>query len=170
MTPVSCGVPINSSEEDNVHHNHRHNKTGLIGHNPWFDDPIINQTWLSLSTNSNCPKDKDQIKESIVRHTINDLARNYFNIDNGAGYQSTALSVRDQLIVNWNRTQVFHTACDIKRLYYLSLEFLMGRTLQNAIINMGVEGVFKDAITDLGFKMEDLVEEEKDAALGKSSN
>lgn len=175
MTPQSTftgsdnSFPLNLSEEDNgtSFHSHRHNKTGLTGHNPWCDDPTINQTWLSLSTNFNYPKDKNQIKESIVRHTITSLARNYFNIDNEAGYQSTSLSVRDQLIINWNRTQMFHTACGTKRLYYLSLEFLMGRTLQNAIINMGIQGTFKEAISELGFKMEDLTEEEKDAALGK---
>lgn len=48
----------------------------------------------------------------------------------------------------------------------MSLEFLLGRSLDNATLNMNVKGVYKDALRQLGFALEDLVEEEVDAALG----
>lgn len=55
---------------------------------------------------------------------------------------------------------------DPKRVYYLSLEFLLGRSLDNALLNMDVKGLYCDALKQLGFRIEDLIEEEVDAALG----
>ena len=54
-------------------------------------------------------------------------------IDDLGAYQAAALSVRDNLLVNWNETQLNYTRKNPKRAYYLSLEFLMGRTLDNAV-------------------------------------
>ncbi|KAG8899944.1 Non-essential glycogen phosphorylase [Tulasnella sp. 408] len=54
-----------------------------------------------------------------------------------------------------------------KRAYYLSLEFLMGRTLDNALLNLGLKGNYKTAVKTLGFEdFEELIESERDAALG----
>ena len=50
--------------------------------------------------------------------------------------------MRDRLIASWNMTQQHYTRQDQKRVYYLSLEFLMGRSLQNAILNMQLEGPY----------------------------
>lgn len=54
-------------------------------------------------------------------------------LDNLGAYQAAALSVRDNMLVNWNETQLTYTRKAPKRAYYLSLEFLMGRTLDNAV-------------------------------------
>ncbi len=51
-------------------------------------------------------------------------------------------------------------------MYYLSLEFLIGRCLQNAIINLDLEEEYKEALLELGYKLEELYEEEIDPALG----
>jgi starch phosphorylase len=51
-------------------------------------------------------------------------------------------------------------------LYYVSMEFLMGRTLSNSVHSLSLEGSYRDALLDLGFQLEDLYEEEQDAALG----
>jgi hypothetical protein len=51
--------------------------------------------------------------------------------------------------------------------YYLSLEFLMGRSMQNALLNMDLEDNYNVALKELGFALEDLYEQEKDAALGE---
>lgn len=51
-------------------------------------------------------------------------------------------------------------------MYYMSLEFLIGRSLDNAILNMELKGVYKDAMRELGFDMERVIDEEVDAALG----
>lgn len=74
--------------------------------------------------------------------------------------------VRDRLIHHWDETQQHHTKLDVKRVYYLSLEFLMGRSLGNALLNMRLEGVFAEALKQLGFTLEDIMAGERDAALG----
>jgi glycogen phosphorylase len=75
-------------------------------------------------------------------------------------------SIRDRLIKRWNRTQTYVSSRMPKRVYYLSLEFLMGRSLQNAILNIGIEKPFREALKQMGCDLEELYEEELDAALG----
>ena len=113
------------------------------------------------------------------------LARSMFNCDEYAAYAATSLAFRDKLILDWNRTQQRQTLRDPKRVYYLSLEFLMGRTLDNAMLNVGLKdtaksesrltlfsGVPKGAnsrlagLSELGFHIEDVITQEHDAALG----
>ena len=64
-----------------------------------------------------------------------------FNCDETAAYAATSLAFRDRLIIEWNRTQQRQTFADSKRVYYLSLEFLMGRALDNAMLNIGEKEV-----------------------------
>ena len=80
--------------------------------------------------------------------------------------KATSLVVRDRLLGMWNATQQNFTTQDVKRVYYLSLEFLVGRSLQNAVLNLGLEPQVKDALVQLGSELEVVYEEEKDAALG----
>lgn len=63
-----------------------------------------------------------------------------------AAYGGTALAFRDRLIIDWNKTQQSHTFADQKRVYYLSLEFLMGRALDNAMLNVGLKDVARGAL------------------------
>ncbi len=64
-----------------------------------------------------------------------------FNCDEAAAYAAASMAFRDRLITNWNRTQQKQTFADSKRVYYLSLEFLMGRALDNAMLNTGLKSV-----------------------------
>jgi starch phosphorylase len=110
-----------------------------------------------------------------------------FNCDESAAYSATSLAFRDRLILEWNRTQQRQTFADSKRVYYLSLEFLMGRALDNAMLNIGLKDVAKcgfisqlkghmralayisgllAGLSELGFRIEDIIEQEHDAALG----
>ena len=89
-----------------------------------------------------------------------------YNCDEKAMYGGTALAFRDRLIMDWNKTQQSHTFADPKRIYYLSLEFLMGRALDNAMLNVGQKGIAKKGLEQLGFRMEDIIDQEHDAALG----
>ncbi|KAJ7661723.1 glycosyltransferase family 35 protein [Mycena rosella] len=86
--------------------------------------------------------------------------------DTLGAYQASALSVRDNLLVNWNETSLQYTRKAPKRAYYLSLEFLMGRTLDNALLNLGLKDKYANGVKTLGFSMEDILEQERDAALG----
>ncbi|CAF2500453.1 unnamed protein product [Rotaria sp. Silwood2] len=81
-------------------------------------------------------------------------------------YQSLAYTVRDHLVGRWIRTQQYHYETDAKRVYYLSLEFFMGRTLANTMINLGIENDVDEALYELGLNIEELEELETDAALG----
>ncbi|RPA86076.1 glycogen phosphorylase-like protein [Ascobolus immersus RN42] len=111
-------------------------------------------------------KSKEEFQKEFVRHVETTLARSMYNCDDVGAYSGTALALRDRLIVAWNHTQQQQTFRDQKRVYYLSLEFLMGRTLDNAMLNCGVKDVVRSGIGELGFRIEDAIDQERDAALG----
>ena len=81
-------------------------------------------------------------------------------------YIALAMTVRDRLMERWKQTRYAYEESDCKRAYYLSLEFLMGRSLGNAALNLGLTDKIRDALHSLGLEMEDLVEAEQDAGLG----
>ncbi|KAM8809281.1 glycogen phosphorylase, brain form [Eudromia elegans] len=81
-------------------------------------------------------------------------------------YFALAHTVRDHLVGYWIRTQQHYYEKDPKRIYYLSLEFYMGRTLQNTMVNLGLQNVCDEAIYQLGLDLEELEEIEEDAGLG----
>ncbi|KAJ6472722.1 hypothetical protein C8R47DRAFT_1324630 [Mycena vitilis] len=110
--------------------------------------------------------DVSSITKSFVNHVQTSLARQPFNLDDLGAYQAAALSVRDNLLVNWNETSLEYTRKAPKRAYYLSLEFLMGRTLDNALLNLGLKDQYTEGVRKLGFSMEDILDQERDAALG----
>lgn len=109
---------------------------------------------------------KEEFQGEFVRHVETTLARSLFNCDELAAYQAASQSLRDRLIVAWNKTQQKHTIRDPKRIYYLSLEFLMGRAMDNAMLNLQVKDIAEEGVKDFGFRLEDLIEQESDAALG----
>ncbi len=112
------------------------------------------------------PRDVSSIQRQIVNHVEYTLARTRYNFDKFGAYQATANSVRDRLIESWNDTQQFFTSKDCKRVYYLSLEFLMGRYLTNALMNIGISNQYTEALKGLGFDMETVTAEERDPGLG----
>jgi starch phosphorylase len=81
-------------------------------------------------------------------------------------YSSCALALRDRLVERWRRTRRAYDETDCKQAYYLSLEFLMGRTLGNALLNLDLEGAGVEALRNLGLELEELQELESDAGLG----
>jgi starch phosphorylase len=81
-------------------------------------------------------------------------------------YEALAMSLRDRLMVMWKNTHYSYREHDCRRAYYLSMEFLMGRTLGNALLNLGIQQVVRDALKELGLRLEDMVELEPDAGLG----
>ena len=79
---------------------------------------------------------------------------------------ATALAVRDQLVERWMATTRASYAQDVKRVYYLSMEFLIGRTFTNALLALELQDIVKQALTDFGVDIAALAEREPDAALG----
>uniref|UniRef100_A0A060T314 Alpha-1,4 glucan phosphorylase n=1 Tax=Blastobotrys adeninivorans TaxID=409370 RepID=A0A060T314_BLAAD len=110
--------------------------------------------------------DKEGFQNNFVKHVETSLGRSLYNCDELAAYQAAALSIRDRLIVAWNKTQQHHTVVDPKRVYYFSLEFLMGRAMDNALLNAGTRAIVQDGVSEFGFRLEDVLEQEHDAALG----
>ncbi|KAI1434530.1 glycosyltransferase family 35 protein [Xylaria sp. CBS 124048] len=111
-------------------------------------------------------KDKDDFERDVVRHVETTLARSIYNCDESAAYSAASLAFRDRLVKDWNKTQQRQTLTDKKRVYYLSLEFLMGRAFDNAMLNIGAKDVAKEGLAELGFRIEDIIGQEHDAALG----
>jgi glycogen phosphorylase len=108
----------------------------------------------------------DALKRAVSEHVTYTLARDRSEATPRDVYMSTAWSVRDRLAERWAATQLGYRTRDVKRVYYLSLEFLMGRTLQNALINLGLDGPMAEALEELGYQLDALREHEPDAALG----
>ncbi|KAF7639970.1 Alpha-1,4 glucan phosphorylase [Meloidogyne graminicola] len=81
-------------------------------------------------------------------------------------YFALAHTVRDHLVSRWIRTQQHYYENDPKRVYYLSLEFYMGRTLSNTMLNLGMQATVDEALYQLGLNIEELQEIEEDAGLG----
>lgn len=81
-------------------------------------------------------------------------------------YEAMALALRDRIMERWRNTRYAYDESDCRRTYYLSLEFLMGRTLGNAVLNLGIEAELVKALSGLCLEMEELEDIEPDAGLG----
>jgi len=80
--------------------------------------------------------------------------------------EALSLSIRDRLMERWKTTYKTYNKTDSRQVFYLSMEFLMGRTLSNAMLNLGITDEATQAMHDLGIEIEELVDRELDAGLG----
>ncbi|MEI7892033.1 MAG: glycogen/starch/alpha-glucan phosphorylase [Myxococcales bacterium] len=81
-------------------------------------------------------------------------------------FKSLAYLVRDRLVRRWIETQQAYYDHDVKRVCYLSAEFLLGRALANNLISLGIYNDCKAVLAELGISLDDILEEERDAGLG----
>jgi glycogen phosphorylase len=81
-------------------------------------------------------------------------------------FQGVAYSVKNLIIDQWMATHKIFEERDVKAVYYLSMEFLMGRALGNIIINLKANNEIKEALDEMGFDLNAIEDEEPDAALG----
>ncbi|CAF2411912.1 unnamed protein product [Rotaria sp. Silwood2] len=107
-----------------------------------------------------------EVKKIFNRHLHFTVVKDRDIASNRDYYTSTAYTVRDHLVGRWIRTNQYHFENDEKRVYYLSLEFHMGRALSNCLINLGIKNTVDKALCQMGFNIEELEEYESDAALG----
>uniref|UniRef100_A0A8C1GY69 Alpha-1,4 glucan phosphorylase n=1 Tax=Cyprinus carpio TaxID=7962 RepID=A0A8C1GY69_CYPCA len=110
--------------------------------------------------------DVSEIKKSFNRHLHFTLVKDRNVATPRDYYFALAHTVRDHLVGRWIRTQQYYYEKDPKRIHYLSLEFYMGRTLQNTMINLGLQNACDEAIYQLGLDLEELEDIEEDAGLG----
>ncbi|MBN1697425.1 MAG: glycogen/starch/alpha-glucan phosphorylase [Spirochaetales bacterium] len=121
---------------------------------------------LSPSTNEFQGTDIASIQRSFVNHLEYSLAKDEYSATQLDCYKAIALTVRDRLIERWIETQQTYYRKDVKRIYYLSMEYLIGRTLGNSLINLGLYDVVQKAMKELGYDLEELRHMESDAGLG----
>ena len=110
--------------------------------------------------------DKESLKKSFLDHIAFSLAKDKYSATKRDYYLSLALAIRDRLVERWVRTQQRYYQVDAKRVYYLSLEFLMGRSLGNSIMNLEMDFACRKALEELGFDLEEMLDIEWDAGLG----
>lgn len=110
--------------------------------------------------------DKKSLQRSILNHLRYTLAKGEQDATPHDRYLSIAYAVRDRLIERWIRTQQEYYRKDVKRVYYLSMEYLPGRALGNAIMNLRLDDEFSRALDELAWKLEDFRDLEPDPGLG----
>jgi starch phosphorylase len=123
-------------------------------------------TRLTPSTNEFLGLDVESLEESFVHNLEFALAKDEYSATDLDHYKSLALTIRDRLFERWIETQQAYYRVKAKRVYYLSLEFLLGRTLGNAVLNLRLREEVAEAVRKLGYHLEDLEELEFDAGLG----
>jgi len=110
--------------------------------------------------------DIDHLKKLIFHHLLIFQGRDPVLVGDRDMYKALAYTLRDVLIENWIKTQRSNYDKKRKRVYYLSLEFLIGRSLGNTLINLGFYDQAAEALKALGYDIDAIRDMEEDAALG----
>ena len=110
--------------------------------------------------------DVESLKRAFADHLQYSQAKDEHSATSLDRYYAAAFTVRDRLTRRWLETQQTYYKHDAKRVYYLSLEFLMGRLLENNLINLGLHDNLRTALAELGLDLADLLANEQDAGLG----
>ena len=110
--------------------------------------------------------DKDAIKRSFANHVEYTQGKDQYSATQLDYYQALAYSTRDRLLDRWNKTQQRYYDQDCKRVYYLSMEFLIGRLLDDGLVNLDVREQTRQALSELGLDLDKLADQEWDAGLG----
>jgi starch phosphorylase len=110
--------------------------------------------------------DSKSLVEDFRHYFSHTLGRDRYCNSPHYHYKALALTVRARLMERWKHTRYAYDEAHCKRVYYLSLEYLMGRTLSNAVINLGVSDEVSQGLYDIGLDMEELAGQEPDAGLG----
>ncbi|MEI6149356.1 MAG: glycogen/starch/alpha-glucan phosphorylase [bacterium] len=108
----------------------------------------------------------EALKLSFENHLRYTLARDQYSATDHDRYFALAMSVRDRLVGRWIQTNQTYVARNVKRVYYLSLEYLIGRAMGNNVINLGIDQIVSKAMAELGLDWNYLRDLERDAALG----
>lgn len=94
------------------------------------------------------------------------LAKDQYTATDFDDFMALAISLRDRIVERWIKTQQRYHAQNVKRVYYLSLEFLIGRSLENNIYNLGLNDQVAQASRVLGLDLEEIFDQEREAGLG----
>ena len=109
----------------------------------------------------------DRYAKSLVNHLTLGLAKDMYSATAKDKFNAVILSVRTAMIRDWISTQQQYYLTDAKRVYYLSMEFLLGRLLNSYLINLGLTEQYRQALGVLDIEFEEVLDNEWDAALGQ---
>ena len=110
--------------------------------------------------------DSVKLKQAILRNLTYTLARDQGSATLRDWWLATAAAVREQILARLIATQAVHNKQNVRRLYYLSLEYLMGRLTENNLQNTGLVETARAALSELGINLDELREVEVDMGLG----
>ena len=128
-----------------------------------------------FNNSSGCPALTDVPPIGMDAESLEEDFRHYYTYTLGRdrdcrlthyAYEAVAMALRDRVMERWRNTRYAYEDNHHKRTYYLSLEFLMGRSLGNAVLNLGIEAALVKALSKVCLEMEELEEIEPDAGLG----
>lgn len=110
--------------------------------------------------------DRETFKYSVIYNVKNMFRRTIDEASPQQVFQAVAYAVKDVIIDEWIATHKEYEKQDVKTVYYLSMEFLMGRALGNNIINICARDEIREVLKELGFDLNVIEDQEPDAALG----
>jgi starch phosphorylase len=116
--------------------------------------------------NARTASDVDTLKRAFADHLQYSQAKDEHTATAMDRYFAVAYAVRDRMMRRWIETQQAYYKRDAKRVYYLSLEFLMGKALENNLLNLDLYDNMRAVLADLGVELTDLLTQEPDAGLG----
>ena len=125
-----------------------------------------NQSLLGQISQSQQKLDSNIILESLVKNLEFVICKIPERASKKDLFEALARTVRDRLILQLNETEQRYEKSDTKQVNYLSLEYLIGRSLRNNLVNMGIYDVCQDAMEQLGMDLREIEECERDAGLG----
>jgi starch phosphorylase len=110
--------------------------------------------------------DPSSIRQSVLDRLTYTVAKDNFTATDRDWFFTAAYVARDRMIERWMSTMRAYYDNDVKRVYYFSMEFLMGRSLMNSLLNLGFEQEYRIALEEMGIDLDKIREIEQDAALG----
>lgn len=126
----------------------------------------MNKMTKNNKINPRTGMDVDSFREDISQHLRFTLAKDEYSTTDWDNYKSVVLAVMDRLNDKWIETQQGYHKNNVKRVYYISMEFLIGRLLDNMLVNLGLQDVAAEAIADVGLDYDEVRNAEWDAGLG----
>ncbi len=128
--------------------------------------PAKKQKNEELNKNTRISHSTEAIEKDFAEHLKYTQDADVFHTTMEGKYEALALTIRDRIIHQWDISRKVQQKEKAKRVYYLSLEFLMGRAMTNNINNMGLQDEVTKALKNLGYTYEELADVEPDAGLG----
>ena len=143
-----------------------HDETDLEKLSPPSTRPRMSVRPANYLTGYDLPLDKESLKLGVANHIEYTQGKDEFSATQLDYFMAAAYATRDRLFDRWNKTQQTYYRRDQKRVYYLSMEFLLGRLFEDSLSNLGIRETMNASLSELGLDSAELAEAEYDAGLG----